>query len=192
MTHGGRRSTCPRWNCPAFVPKAVFPLCSSPGCYIPAWSTPIISTPKPSMENAASPRGKSDPIPALLHRMRSKAASWLNAPPSTPLNEKRNQVLRACMSAGAAWQRGAYTLTVPTGGGKTFDSLAFSLEHAAHNHMDRIIYVIPYTSIIDQTVAVFSDLLGAENVLAHHAGAGLSALEEQEMSPADYRRAPGG
>ena len=141
------------------------------------------------MENDPPPRGESDPIPALLHRMRSKATSWLNAPPSTPLNEKRNQVLRACMSAGAAWQRGAYTLTVPTGGGKTFDSLAFALEHAAHNHMDRIIYVIPYTSIIDQTAAVFSDLLGAENVLAHHAGADYQLLEEQEMSPADYRRA---
>lgn len=70
------------------------------------------------MENDPPPRGESDPIPALLHRMRSKATSWLNAPPSTPLNEKRNQVLRACMSAGAAWQRGAYTLTVPTGGGQ--------------------------------------------------------------------------
>lgn len=54
--------------------------------------------------------------------------------------------------------------------------------------MDRVIYVIPYTSIIDQTVETFSDLLGEENVLAHYAGVDYQAVEPDEMTPEQYRK----
>lgn len=83
------------------------------------------------------------------------------------INQKRSEILRCCIdnSEGA---RGLYTLTVPTGGGKTISSMAFALKHAKRHNMDRVIYVIPYNSIIEQNAAVFKHILGDENVLEHH------------------------
>lgn len=65
------------------------------------------------------------------------------------IDELRNHVAEECAKF-AEKPRGLYQLTVSTGGGKTFSSLRFALNHAKVNKMDRIIYVIPYTSIIDQ------------------------------------------
>lgn len=141
------------------------------------------------MQADAAPRGGGAPLSQLLEKMRRKADSWLNAPNQSPMDQARNRVLRACLDHGRSWPQGLYTLTVPTGGSKTFSSLAFSLEHAVQRGADRLVYVIPYTSIIDQTVEVFSGILGSENVLAHYSGADYQLLEQDQMSPEDYRRA---
>jgi CRISPR-associated endonuclease/helicase Cas3 len=83
------------------------------------------------------------------------------------LNRMRNDVLQECL-VSASLPSGSFTLTVPTGGGKTLSGLAFSLRHAAQNGLQRVIFVAPYTSILEQTVKVFRDVLGERNVVEHH------------------------
>jgi len=88
--------------------------------------------------------------------------------PRSRVNTIRADVLRQCRDA-AVKEPQVFSLTVPTGGGKTLSSLAFALRHANRWEKQRIIYVIPYTSIIEQTAKVFREIPGFERaVLEHH------------------------
>lgn len=83
------------------------------------------------------------------------------------INEYRKNILESAISKGLM-PKGLFSMTVPTGGGKTLSSMAFALEHVIKHNMDRIIYVIPYTAIIEQNARIFKELFGDDCVLEHH------------------------
>ncbi len=84
-----------------------------------------------------------------------------------PLNELRSGILNDCRRESQKG-KGMFTLTVPTGGGKTLSSLSFALRHAVVNNMSRVIYTIPFTSIIEQNASVYKKIFGEQNVIEHH------------------------
>ncbi len=118
------------------------------------------------MQPATLKRGEFASLTELYERYNSYIAAW--GEPKSDLNKKRTSIREECIRA-ADGEEGIYSLTVPTGGGKTIASLGFALEHAKqHKNKQRIIYVIPYTSIIEQTADVFREIVGDENVVEHH------------------------
>ena len=95
------------------------------------------------------------------------------------LNQKRHAILQQCFSA-AETDHTLFSLTVPTGGGKTLASLGFALKHALKFGKKRIIYAIPFTSIIEQNADVFRKALGDDVVLEHHSN--LEVKEDKETA----------
>ncbi len=93
-----------------------------------------------------------------------------------PIDEIRRKISDDCLKR-ASDSQSIYTLTVPTGGGKTLASLRYALHHAQKHHLDCIIYIIPYTSIIDQNAQAVREILGEDWVLEHH-----SNLEPEKQS----------
>lgn len=117
------------------------------------------------MTNGRRKRLESISLEDLNKRLSRHTSAFF--PPKSLVNKIRCEVLQSCLKAGRG-KKGLYNLTVPTGGAKTLSSLAFALQHAVVNKMDRVIYVIPYTSVIDQTAEIFKTILGEESVIEHH------------------------
>lgn len=117
-----------------------------------------------------------DIVDGLILRFNTHMAKMAARVGDSPLGALRADVLTRARTK-AILPRGVFTLNVPTGGGKTLTSLGFALDHIKAHSMDRIVYGIPFTSIIDQTAAIFRDVLGEEHVLEHHA-----AIEDERRN----------
>jgi CRISPR-associated endonuclease/helicase Cas3 len=102
------------------------------------------------------------------------------------VHDYRQAVLAHCREV-AHQQAGAFTLDVSTGGGKTLASLAFALRHAERHHKDRVIIVIPFTSIVEQTARAYREALGslARNVLEHQSGVSDESIAAHRWGPQD-------
>lgn len=129
------------------------------------------------MKRGQTQRESGEAIEILLEKLEKHVAGWLTNEDTETVNGRRTEILRNCFACGEM-ERGLFQLTVPTGGGKTIASLAFALRHAANNDMDRVIYVIPYTSIIEQNAEVFRRILGEQNVLENHCNVDYESSEE--------------
>jgi CRISPR-associated endonuclease/helicase Cas3 len=127
----------------------------------------FLDTEKHMDSNKAALRSYKYSIEELQIQLNQYLSKLQSNSKSTPVNSIRSQVLENCLNA-AEQACGLFSLTVPTGGGKTLSSMAFALKHAKKWGFKRIIYVIPFTSIIEQNADVFRDVFGNEAVLEHH------------------------
>lgn len=112
-------------------------------------------------------------LEAYLHELKANAIV-------SEVNSIRNYVQEQCIRESQG-DKGFYSLTVPTGGGKTLSSVLWALHHAVKNHQRRIIIAIPYTSIIVQTASVLKSILGEDNVLEHHSNVDPESIENPEL-----------
>jgi CRISPR-associated endonuclease/helicase Cas3 len=130
----------------------------------------------------------------LIRRLESHLSKFT---PRHPIDKLRNEISNHCLEA-ASLKKGVYTLTVPTGGGKTLASLRFAVHHARNHGMDRVVYVIPFTSIIDQNADVTRKILEPSSspddlgriVLEHHSNLEPAMMGWKQKILADNWDAP--
>lgn len=111
-------------------------------------------------------------LDAYMQMLQSNAAD-------TEVNRIRKMVQNQCRKT-SLYEKGFYSLTVPTGGGKTLSSLLWAMKHAVAHGMKRIIIAIPYTSIIVQTAGLLKNIFGEENVLEHHSNFNPDSIRDEK------------
>lgn len=124
-------------------------------------------------------RSKAD-LKILLPRLEERLEDFKSQACDSEINIIRNQVQDQCAKKADS-PVGFYSLTVPTGGGKTLSSLLWAMMHAIRNGQKRVIIAIPYTSIIMQTASVLRDIFGEENVLEHHSNVDPERIKDEDI-----------
>ena len=136
------------------------------------------------LQGIMSPRGEYPDLHCLANRLNTHLHKLMGESAGGELNTLRKEILEHVKDK-AEEPPGLFTLTVPTGGGKTLTSLAFALDHALRHGLTRVIYVIPYISIIEQVASVFRDALRDEDssfVIEHH-----GTFDEDQISKRESR-----
>lgn len=131
-------------------------------------------------EKSARKRINGISLQSLLPSLETYIDNLQKRSSESEVNAIRRTVQERCVSVSNV-KKGFYSLTVPTGGGKTLSSLVWALRHAVHNGMKRIIIAIPYTSIIAQTASILKQIFGEEAVLEHHSNFDPQSLKSKEM-----------
>ena len=141
-------------------------------CLIDADRTDTANFEKPQSGSLRTD-GKYNGWEKLISRLERKLALFELKTDRQPIDNIRKKIADYCLIK-AEDKQGVFTLTVPTGGGKTLSSLRFALHHAKIHKLDRIVYVVPYTSIIDQNAGIVREILESDEnesgriVLEHH------------------------
>ena len=125
-------------------------------------------------------RGHHSTMKDLLQKLTLHLQGLKEHSPDTEVNRIRNYVQKQCIKESQG-ESGFYSLTVPTGGGKTLASVLWALHHAVKNNLRRVIIAIPYTSIIVQTAATLKSIFGEENVLEHHSNLNPEAVADERL-----------
>lgn len=125
-------------------------------------------------------RQNKDTLNDLLPLLENKLKDLKAKADCSEVNIIRNQIQQQCIEM-ADTPTGFYSLTVPTGGGKTLSSLVWAIKHAIKNGQKRVIIAIPYTSIIVQTASVLRSIFGEENVLEHHSCVDPELIKDEKL-----------
>jgi CRISPR-associated endonuclease/helicase Cas3 len=133
------------------------------------------------------PKWNSPSIDELKTRLDEHLVRLARDAKPTPVNRLRADVLEHCREKANS-PPGLFSLTVPTGGGKTLSAMRFALDHAAKHGLERVVVVLPYTTIIEQNAAVYANVFGPENVIEHHSNLDEEKLEEQNRDREILRR----
>lgn len=173
-----QKPSVPTWFCPGFLQERDFHHIERLlfSCLVDA---DYLDTERFMQSQQFALRGSKASLTDLLPKLNARLTSF--GEPKTDVNCIRSEVQRKCLEK-AKDAPGFFSLTVPTGGGKTLSSLVWAMNHAIQHGKKRIIIAIPYTSIIVQTAAILRSIFGEENVLEHHSNVSLAEQKDHELS----------